>query len=51
VITALRNQTAEPEETLAALEALGILVEPIDLANGAPRDGLLQCRAGDRSAP
>jgi hypothetical protein len=36
VIAALRNQTAEPEETLAALEALRILVEPIDLANGAP---------------
>ncbi len=36
MIAALRNQTAEPEETLAALEALRILVEPIDLANGAP---------------
>ena len=32
----LRNNTATPEETAAALDALRILVEPIDLANGAP---------------
>ncbi len=32
----LRNDTAVPEETTAALDALRILVEPIDLANGAP---------------
>lgn len=31
----LRNDTAAPEETTAALDALRILVEPIDLANGA----------------
>ena len=32
----LRNDTAAPEETIAALDGLRILVEPIDLANGAP---------------
>ena len=32
----LRNETASPEETTTALDALRILVEPIDLANGEP---------------
>lgn len=44
-IAALRNETAEPEETLAALEALRILVEPIDLANGAPSMAVTCLRA------
>ncbi|KAK9832603.1 hypothetical protein WJX81_002885 [Elliptochloris bilobata] len=41
-IAELRNQTATPEDTTAALEAVQLLVEPIDLANDLSKLGGLE---------